>query len=122
MLKKIIIGVVLNAIAVFIAVEFIPEVTAEGGIKFYIIAGLIIGLLNVFLKPILKLLSIPFVIVTAGLFLVIINAFILYLAQWIINTMEFKDVRFYFVGVGSYLIAAIIVGIINWAEHIIIRN
>ena len=122
MLKKIIIGVVLNAIAVFIVVEFLPEVTAEGGIKFYIIAGIIIGLLNVFLKPILKLLSIPFVIVTAGLFLVIINAFILYLAQWIINTMEFKDVRFYFAGIGSYLIAAIIVGIINWAEHIIIRN
>ena len=122
MLKKVLIGILLNAIAIFIVVEFLDEVTAEGGIKFYIIAGIIIGLLNTFLKPILKILSIPFVIVTAGFFLIVINAVILYITQWIINTMEFKDVRLYFIGIGSYLIAAIIVGVVNWAEHIIIRD
>ncbi len=49
-----------------------------------IIAAVVIGLLNVFLRPILTILTIPFTIITFGLFLLVINAFMVWLAsQWL---------------------------------------
>jgi putative membrane protein len=122
MIQRAIVGIVINALALFVLVEFLEEVSGTGGIKLFIIGGIIIGLLNVSVKPLLKILSIPFVVLTAGLFLVVINAVILYFTQWVINTMEFRDVRLYFAGLGSYLISAIILGVINWAENLLIKK
>ena len=122
MIQRAIVGIVVNALALFVLVEFLEEVSGTGGIKLFIIGGIIIGLLNVFVKPLLKIFSIPFVVLTAGLFLIVINAIILYFTQWVINTMEFRDVRLYFAGLGSYLISAVILGIINWAENLLIKK
>ena len=121
MIKKILLGIVVNALSLYVLVEFLEEVVGTGGIKLFIIGGIIIGLLNVFVKPIMKILSLPFVVITAGLFLIVINAFILFLTQWVINTMEFRDVTLVFVGLGSYLVAAIVLGIINWAQNILLK-
>jgi putative membrane protein len=122
MLKRILIGILLNALTLFILVEFLDEVTGEGGIKLFIIGGIIIGALNTFIKPLMKILSLPFVIITAGLFLIAINGVILYLTQWVINTMEFRDVRLYFAGLGAYIIAAIVLGIVNWATNLFFKR
>ena len=69
----------------------------------------------------MKILSFPLVLITAGLFLIIINAFILFLTQWVINTMEFRDVTLVFAGLGSYLVSAIVLGIINWAYNLLLK-
>lgn len=122
MLQRAITAIVINSLALFVIVEFLNEITGTGDIKLYIIGGIIIGVLNFSVKPLLKILSIPFVILTAGLFLIVINAVILYVTQWIINTMEFRDVRLYFVGIGSYLIAAILLGLINWAQGLLFKK
>jgi len=122
MLRRAIIGITVNALSLYVLVEFLEEVTGTGGIKLFIIGGIIIGLLNFFVKPIMKILSMPFVVLTAGLFLIVINAFVLYLAQWTINTMAFRDVSLQFHGLGSYLIAAVVFGIINWAINLLVRD
>ena len=121
MLKRVLVGIAVNALALYLLVEFLDEVTGTGGIKLFIIGGIIIGVLNVFVKPLMKILSLPFVILTAGLFLIVINAIILYLMQWVINTMEFQDVTIAFAGIGSYLLAGIVLGLINWAQNIILK-
>jgi len=121
MLKKALIGVVVNSLALYVLIEFLDEVTGTGGIKLFIIGGLIIGILNVFVKPFMKILSIPFVILTAGLFLIVINAIILFFTEWIINTMAFRDVALHFEGLGSYLISAIILGVVNWIHNLLLK-
>jgi len=121
MLKKALVAVVVNSLALYVLVEFLDEVTGAGGIKLFIIGGLIIGILNTFVKPIMKILSIPFVIITAGLFLIVINAIILFFAEWIINTMAFRDVALHFEGIGAYLISAIILGVINWIHNLLLK-
>ena len=121
MLKKALVAIVVNSVALFVLIEFLDEVTGTGGIKLYIIGGLIIGILNVFIKPIMKILSIPFVILTAGLFLIVINALILFFTEWIINTMAFRDVTLHFAGIGSYIISAFILGIINWVHNLLLK-
>lgn len=121
MLKKALIGIIINGLALYVLVEFLDEVTGTGGIKLFVIGGLIIGILNVFVKPIMKILSIPFVIITAGLFLIVINALILFFTEWIINTMAFRDVTLHFEGLGSYLIAAVVLGAINWVHNLLFK-
>ena len=122
MLKRLAIGILVNAAALYILVEFLEEVSGTGGIKLFIIGGVILGVINTFVKPLMKILSLPFVIITAGLFLIVINAIVLYLTQWVINIMEFRDVRLYFAGIGSYLIAAIVLGLLNWAQNLFLKD
>ena len=122
MLRRAVIGIVVNALSLYVLVEFLEEVTGAGGIKLFIIGGIIIGLLNFLVKPIMKILSMPFVVLTAGLFLIVINAFVLYLAQWVIGTMAFRDVALTFHGIGSYLIGAVVFGIVNWAINLLVKD
>ncbi|MBN1494204.1 phage holin family protein [Candidatus Peregrinibacteria bacterium] len=121
MLKRALLSIFINGLALYLLVSFLSEITGTGGIKLYIIGGLIIGILNAFVKPVMKILSLPFVVITAGLFLIVINAVILYLTEWIINTMAFRDVALHFIGLGSYLVAAIILGIINWISNVFLK-
>ncbi len=49
------------------------------------IASLVLGLLNSFARPLLLLLSLPFLVVTLGLFTLVINGFLLYLVGWLLQ-------------------------------------
>lgn len=121
-MKKVIIGIVLNALALYVTVQIIDSITYTGGVKTFIIAGVVIGLLNTFVKPFIKLLSFPFIIITGGLLLIVINALILWVAVFLVNSLEFKDITLHFAGFGTYLFSAIVFGVINWVEHLIIKN
>ena len=79
---------VINAVALWVAAWAIPGITFGGGstgqvVKTVIIVALIFGIVNVFIKPILKLISLPFIILTLGLFVFIVNAFMLALTSWL---------------------------------------
>jgi putative membrane protein len=69
-----------NIIALFVVIHTIAGVSAAN-YRVVIIAALIIGLLNAFLRPVLILLTLPFTILSLGLFTLIINAFMFYLAS-----------------------------------------
>jgi len=122
MIKKIILGILLNGLALFAVTYFLPEVQYTGGLKFFIIGGLIIGILNTFVKPLMKLLSFPLMILTVGLFSIVINAIIFWLTVKLVNVIHIADVTMTVNGVVTYLVAALVFGIVNWLIHIIIKN
>jgi putative membrane protein len=70
---KIIIRILITALALVLVANLIPGIEVE---NFYaaIIAALILGLLNIFVKPLLVLLTLPITILTLGLFMFVINA------------------------------------------------
>ncbi len=122
MLKKIIIGVVLNGLALYVVTKFVPDVSYTGGIKFFAFGGLVIGTLNTFVKPLMKLLSFPLMLMTVGLFTFVINAVIFWLTVVAINGISISDIT---VSVGSpwtYLIGAVVFGLTNWILHIVVHN
>jgi putative membrane protein len=80
----IIIKILITAVAAFVAAYFLPGVEIAD-IKTTIIVAIVLALLNTFLKPILVWLTIPITIITLGLFLLIINAIIVKLADYFIN-------------------------------------
>lgn len=81
---KFILRILLSAVAVVILSQILPHVTVD---TYYtaIIVALVLSLLNFIVKPILVILTLPVTIVTLGLFLLIINAIIILLADKLIN-------------------------------------
>lgn len=76
------IGIILSAVAVYLLAYLLPGVHVDDYIDAIGVA-LVISLLNIFLRPLLIFLTIPATIITLGLFLLVINAFII----WVTNLM-----------------------------------
>jgi putative membrane protein len=80
-----IIKVLITAAAVFVADYFLAGVHQSNDLKTTIVVALVLALLNTFIKPILVILTIPITILTLGLFLLIINAIMVKLADYFIE-------------------------------------
>ncbi|MGB5272506.1 MAG: phage holin family protein, partial [Flavobacteriaceae bacterium] len=80
---KLILRVLLTALAVVILSKVLPHVEVDTYLTAIIVA-IVLGLLNFLVKPILVILTLPVTIVTFGLFLLIINAVIILLADYFI--------------------------------------
>ena len=86
MFSKLIVQILSNAIAIYIASQTVPGFTFSGDNKFtaLLTAGFIFGLINFFIKPVLKLISLPLILLTLGLFTIVINIAMLLLLDHLI--------------------------------------
>lgn len=100
------------AFSIFLVERLLPGIEArEKGWYVYVIMALIMALLNIFLKPILRFLSCPLIILTLGLFSLIINAIIFYFTSYIAN--RFFDLNFYVRSFWDAILGAFLVSLIN---------
>ena len=81
---NLLIRLLLNALAVFILANILSGVTVDGYVGAIIVA-LVLSILNILVKPILVILTLPATIFTLGLFLLVINALIILLADKLID-------------------------------------
>jgi putative membrane protein len=79
----------------------------------WIAAGLVLALINMLLKPLLIFLSFPALILTLGLFMLVVNGFLILLASWIYDPLKVN-------GLGTAIVAGLIVGLVNFLiSHIL---
>jgi putative membrane protein len=74
---------VITAFALWLAVRFVPGIGWSGSPLGLIGVAFVFGLLNALVRPILAALSCPLVILTLGLFLIVLNGFMLLLTAWV---------------------------------------
>ncbi len=108
---------VVVAIAVAAAVYLVPGIeVGDDAAKAVILTAIILGLVNTFIRPLLKLLSLPIIMLTLGLFILVVNAICFYLSAWISRSIF--DVEFTFDTIWSVLLGAIIISVVstvlNW--------
>jgi len=101
-----------NTVALFVATWLLSGLSYGNDWWALLLAGLVFTLANFFLKPLLTILSIPFIVVTLGIFYFLINVFMLYLTHWIVS--QFTIESFWWAALG-----AIIVSIVNGILHLI---
>lgn len=89
------------------AASFLSLLSLSGGAKSYIIAGLILALLNAVLKPILIIFTLPIIALTLGLFLIIINAIILYVLSIFFSSLVLDSFIY-------TMLAGIVIGLVNY--------
>ena len=84
-MTKFILRWLINAVALYLAIRFVPGITFGGGWLGLLWLALIFGLVNAFLSPLLKLLTCPLIILTLGLFTLVINMVMLKVTEWVGN-------------------------------------
>ncbi|MFN3741209.1 MAG: phage holin family protein [Anaerolineales bacterium] len=77
----------INTLALFAAVWIVPGIRLNSGWFSLVWLGLIFGLVNATIRPVLKLLTCPLILLTLGLFTLVINALMLSLTAWIGNLL-----------------------------------
>jgi putative membrane protein len=97
---------IFNVVALFVATWLLSGLSYGRDWWALLIAALVFTLVNFFLKPVLTILSIPLIIVTLGVFYLLINVFMLYLTHWIVH--QFTIASFWWA-----VAAAIIVSVVN---------
>jgi putative membrane protein len=98
--------VLLNGIAIIVAAYFIPGVVLAGP-GTALIAGLILGGVNVLVRPVLLVLTFPLTLVTLGLFIFVVNALCLGLTAALVPGFEIM-------GFWSMLFGALVVSVVSW--------
>lgn len=79
-----ILRIIVTACLVFSIAHFLPGVHVAGPFTAMVVA-VVLGMLNIFIKPIMVLLTLPFTIITLGLFLLVINALVILLCTKIVG-------------------------------------
>ena len=116
---RLLIWLMTNTLAVGIAAWLLPGIrfTEPGGLTEYwptlLGVGVILGVVSSFVKPIISVLSIPFIVLTLGLFLWVINALMLELTAWLAKQLDlgFRVDDFFW----QALLGALVITIVNWA-------
>ena len=119
LLLKPIIKIFLNGAALYLTIRLIPEIQATGNLNLYVISGIILGLINTVIKPIVKILALPVMMITGGLFSIIINMVILWFLSSFLDIIEFRDASIHFPDLAIYLKSAIVLGVINWGLNLL---
>lgn len=96
---KFILQILTNALAIFLASYLLPGINFAGDILTLFIAGLLLGLINFFIKPILKIISAPLIIFTLGLFIIVINIALLWFLEYLMPELSITGFWSYFWGV-----------------------
>jgi putative membrane protein len=99
--------VLVNAGAVWLAANYIPGVSYKGSVVSLLIAGLVIGLINLLVKPIVSFFSLPFIIVTLGLFYLLINGAMFYLAAYLLQGLAVD-------GCVPAILGGVLIALGNW--------
>ncbi|MEE8331169.1 MAG: phage holin family protein [Acidimicrobiia bacterium] len=107
-MKRIAIRIAINALALWVAAGLIGGITLEEGFWKLVLAAAVFGIVNAFLKPILILFSLPAVILTVGLALIIINAVLLVITDALTDALEIENF-------GSAVLGALVISAVSWA-------
>lgn len=116
---KILMRWVAAAIAIFVAVKLLPGLYFNGAWWQLGIVALIFGLLNALVRPVLKFLTCPLIILTLGLFVLVINAMMLWLTARAADTF---GIDFRVSGFWSAFWGALVISVISAALNLLIRE
>ncbi|MER7502895.1 phage holin family protein [Nonomuraea pusilla] len=123
---KFIIRTLAAAAALWVAVQVVPGIevnTSSGGASYWgvlLLVALIFGLVNAIVKPIVKALGCAIIVLTLGLFLLVINAAMLLLTSWISGQLDipFHVADFY----PAAFWGAIIISVVSWLLGLILPD
>jgi len=104
----------ISALGLWLASELLKGLTFESTSKL-IIAALVLGVVNAFVRPLAFILTLPLTVLTLGLFLLVLNAGMVALVAWLVPGFQISG---FWTAVG----AALIVSLVSWAASSVIGS
>lgn len=111
---RLIITLLLNALAIFVTQYIVPGFSVDG-FGTAILAAIILGLINTFIRPVLLFLTAPINILTLGLFTFVVNAIMLWLTTLVVSGLRID-------GMLSTLLGAIVISVISTALSMLLKD
>ncbi len=112
---RILIRVLINAAALWAAASIIDGITLSSRFSSVLIVALIFGITNAAVRPFVKLLSFPLIVLTLGLFTLVVNAAMLLLTDFLSDGIEVD-------GFWTALLGAIVISIVSWGLSLLLPD
>jgi putative membrane protein len=116
---KLIMRILITMAALYAASRWVNGISSDGSIWALAGVALVFGIVNAFVKPILTLLSLPVVIVTLGLFLLVVNALMLMLTSGVSSSL---GLGFHVAGFVPALIGSIVISLVSFLLSMLIPD
>ena len=104
---RILLQILLNGLGVMLAAYVVPGVHYTGSWPYLLLVGLVIGLMNLVVRPLVTLLSLPALILTLGLFYLVINGALFYLAATLLDGLTVE-------GCLPAILGGLVLALFNW--------
>ncbi|MEV7727148.1 phage holin family protein [Streptomyces sp. NPDC087917] len=120
-MRNFVVKTLANAAALAVAVWLLSGITLDDSSSTgrrtlsLILVALVFGLVNLFVKPLVKLLSFPLFILTLGLFTLVVNALMLMLTSWLAKQF---DLSFHVDGFWTAVLGGLIISVVSWAVNL----
>ncbi|MDT9681871.1 phage holin family protein [Streptomyces sp. TRM76323] len=113
-----------NAGALAVAIWLLQNITLTGestGRKALtlVLVALVFGVVNILVKPLVKLLTLPLFILTLGLFTLVVNALMLLLTSWFAEKL---DLGFHVEGFWTAVLGGLIISVVSWALNVVLPD
>ncbi len=121
---QLIIRLVVNGIALWIATLVVDGVdieasTTTGEVLTVLAIAAVFAVVNIVVRPIVKLLSLPLYVITLGLFTFVVNALMLLLTSWIADLL---DVPFHVDGFWAALLGGLVISFVSWVINLVLPS
>ena len=114
-MKPFLIRWLITTVAVLVASTLVPGIEVTGGIVALVAASLFLGIINALVRPVLLLLSIPLILVTMGLFMLVLNALLLWMVGGLVPGFSVG-------GFWSAFFGALLVSLTSWVMSAFFRD
>ncbi len=106
-----------SVLGLWIASELLgnESISYQGRIGAVVFSGLILAVVNTIIRPIVVFFTLPAVLLSLGIFMVVINALMILLAAWLYGPLEVD-------GFGIALITGLVIGVVNWLVSAILED
>jgi putative membrane protein len=112
------IRLVVNAAALWVATQIVPGVGYTGGLLPFLGVALVFGFVNAFIRPIAKVLTFPLIIITLGIFALVVNGLMLWLTSGLSSSL---GLGFHVSGFWAAFFGALVVSIVSTVLSIMVR-
>ncbi len=114
-----IVRLLVNAAALWVATRIVPGVTYRGDVVPFIGVALVFGIVNAIIRPVAKILTFPLIIVTLGLFALVVNGLMLWLTS---SLSGFFGLGFHVSGFWAAFFGALVVSIVSTMLSMVVRE
>ncbi len=118
-MRRLLLRLLINAIALYLAVVFVPGIRSEGSWVTFLAMAVIFGLVNALVRPILAFLSGLVILLTLGLFSLVINALMLWLAGYLGTAL---GLSFSVEGFVPAFLGALVISLVNWVLTLLVGD
>ena len=110
---------IVNALALYVATQIVPGVSYHGEPLPFLGVALVFGVVNAFIGPVAKLLALPLIVLTLGIFLLVVNGFLLWLTSAVSGAL---GLGFHVGGFWAAFLGALVVSVVSTLLSVLIRE